>query len=284
MNNKYFITLLALSSIWLVKPASVKALSVNLYDGSGFPESQGYLAPAALSSAGTTVTPQVTDNGINNGITIDSNANSAEYSGYTNQLPNPSNPSELVPINPAFPDLSQDIGYSIFFTVALDILNDFSDTNDNNRAAFSITAIGKNNEGIELGFDRDRIFAQSNNFVSEETAPFITSNTNSYELKVNSSGYQLFANNGAIPILNGSLRTYNFTPSASQPPLTFNPYTTENFLFLGDNTGQAHGNFTLGAVSVSSVPFDFSPTLGLALVGIGISLRKVYSKKIAKLQ
>ena len=173
---------------------------------------------------------------------------------------------------------SNDSGYSIFFTATLDIINDFSDTSSD-RAAFSITAIGKNNEGIELGFDNNQIFAQDINFVSAETASFTTSDTNSYELKVDSSGYQLFANSATLPILDGSLRTYNFTPAASNPPLTFNPYTTENFLFLGDNTGQAHGNFTLGAVSVSTVPFDFSPTLGLALIGIGISLRKFSLKK-----
>ena len=284
MNNKYLISLLAISSICIAENNPVKALSVNLYDGSGLPETQGYLAPAALNSSGIPVTPQVTDNGINQGITVDSNANSAEYSGYTNQLPNPSNPSQLVPINPAFPNLNQDSGYSISFTAALDILDDFSDTNNNNRAAFSITAIGQNNEGIELGFDSDRIFAQSNNFVSAETASFTTSSSNSYRLKVDNSGYQLFANNGTDPILNGSLRTYNFNPSASNPPLSFNPYEAENFLFLGDNTGQAYGNFTLGAVSVSSVPFNFSPTLGLALVGLGIWLRKVYSNTKAKFQ
>ena len=115
--------------------------------------------------------------------------------------------------------------------------------------------------------------------MSAETASFTTSTTNNYELKVDSSGYKLFANSGTLPILNGSLRTYNFTPATSNPPLPFNPYATENFLFLGDNTGQAHGNFTLGAVSVSTVPFDFSPTLGLAFIGIGISLRKFFLRK-----
>ena len=269
MSNKYLIGLLALSSIWLGEVNPVQALAVNLYDGSGLPEDRGYLVPAALNPSGIPVSPQATI--VSDGVKVDSNANDAEYSGYFSNFSNPS-----------FPSLNQDNGYSISFTAALDIINDFSDTNSNNRAAFSITAIGKNNEGIELGFDSDRIFAQSNNFVSAEAASFTTSNTNNYELKVDSSGYQLFANSGTSPILNGSLRTYNFNPSASKPPLAFNPYETENFLFLGDNTGQAHGDFTIGAVSVSSVPFDFSPTLGLALIGIGISLRKVYLQKIAK--
>ena len=95
MNSKYIITLLALGSFWVGKSNPVQALTVNLYDGSGLPEGQGYLAPAALSSIGLPVAPQVTDNGVNNGITVDSNANNAEYSGYTNQIPNPSNPSSL---------------------------------------------------------------------------------------------------------------------------------------------------------------------------------------------
>lgn len=271
MNNKYIISLLAFSTITIAKTNLVQALSVNLYDGSDLPENQGYLSPAALNSAGMPVSSQ--RNIVPNGIEIDSDANNAEYSGYTNHLPNPSNPSELILINSTFPNLNQDIGYSIFFTIALDIANNFSDTS-NDRAALSLTAIGKNNQGIELGFDSDKIFVQSNDFTSEESVSFITSNTNNYELKVDSTGYELFANNETVPILNGVLRTYNFTPLASNPPLPFNPYETENFLFLGDNTGQAHGNFTLGAVSVSSVPFNFSPTLGLAFVGLSIWIRR----------
>lgn len=272
MHNKQILSILSLSSILLFKTNPAQALSINLYNGSGLPESQNYLAPAALDSAGQSVSMQTSI--VTNGVAIDSNANNAEYSGYTNHLPNPLNPSELVPINSGFPNLDRDTGYSIFFTVALDTNNDFFD-NSSDRAAFSITVIGTNNEGIELGFDSDRIFAQSSNFIREETTDnFITSNFNSYELKVDNNGYELFANSATTPILNGALRTYNFTPLASNPPLLFNPYETENFLFLGDNTGQAHGTFTLGAISVSSVPFNFSPTLGLALVGFGIWLRR----------
>ena len=273
MNNKQIVSILSLSSILLFKTNPTQALSVNLYNGSGLPESQNYLDSAALDSAGQPVLMQKSI--VANGVAIDSNANNAEYSGYTNHLPNPLNPSELVPINSGFPRLDRDTGYSIFFTVALDSNNnDFTDLSDD-RAAFSITVIGTNNEGIELGFDSDRIFAQSSNFVREETTNnFPTSTFNSYELKVDNNGYELFANSATTPILNGTLRTYNFTPSFSNPPLLFNPYETENFLFLGDNTGQAYGNFTLGSISVSSVPFNFSPTLGLALTGFCIWLRR----------
>ncbi len=273
MNNKQIVSILSLSSILLFKTNPAQALSINLYNGSGLPENQNYLAPAALDSAGQSVSMQTSI--VTNGVAIDSNANNAEYSGYTNHLPNPLNPSGLVPINSSFPRLDRDIGYSIFFTVALDSNNNnFTDLSDD-RAAFSITVIGTNNEGIELGFDSDRIFAQSSNFIREETTNnFTTSTFNSYELKVDSNGYELFANSLTTPILNGALRTYNFTPLASNPPLLFNPYETESFLFLGDNTGQAYGTFTLGAISVSSVPFNFSPTLGLTLVGFGIWLRR----------
>ncbi|MGK7948561.1 MAG: hypothetical protein AB4368_07095 [Xenococcaceae cyanobacterium] len=273
MNNRQIVSILSLSSILLFQTNPTQALSVNLYNGSGLPESQNYLDSAALDSAGQPVLMQKSI--VANGVEIVSNANNAEYSGYTNHLPNPLNTSELVPINSGFPRLDRDTGYSIFFTVALDSNNnDFTDLSDD-RAAFSITVIGTNNEGIELGFDRDRIFAQSSNFIREETTNnFPTSTFNSYELKVDSNGYELFANSTTTPILNGALRIYNFTPSASDPPLLFNPYETENFLFLGDNTGQAYGNFTLGAISVSSVPFNFSPTLGLALTGFGIWLRR----------
>ena len=280
MNNNYVVNLLVLSSLSILATNSAQAFSVTLYNGSGNPEEQGYLAPGALNSSGLPVDFQGTV--VTDGIEVDSNANEAEYSGYSNHVPNPSAPSQLVLVNSEFPNLEQDSGYSIFFTVTLDTQNDFSDPADN-RSAFSITVIGNQNEGIELGFDSEQIFAQDSDFNRQETSSFTTSNPNNYELKVNSSGYQLLANGEATPILNGSLRTYNFNPAASEPPLPFNPYTTENFLFLGDNTGQAYGNFTLGAVSVSSVPFEFSPTLGLAISGIVISLRRLYIHRKNKL-
>ena len=208
---------------------------------------------------------------------VDSNANSAEYSGYSNY-----NPLTSEFVNPSFPTLDQNNGYSIFFNVALNTAND---TNNNDRAAFSITAIGAGNAGIEIGFDSTQIFAQNDDFTQAETQSFNTSTSTDYQLTVSGNAYQLLADTGGgfLNVINGSLRTYNFDPLNSNPPLgTFNPYEIPNFLFFGDNTGAADGTFTLGEISVETVdvPFDVSPTLGLVLIGIGIATRKLYIQRL----
>lgn len=274
---KSFLVLLGISSVISFSSTPVNALTKTLYNGSGLPENNSpqWLTPGALLSTGL---PTVLDGTpVTGGVQIDSNANNAEYSGYSNY-----NPLTSSFVNSSFPTLDQNTGYSIFFNVALDTTNDFSDTSDNNRAAFSITAIGAGNAGIEIGFDSNQIFAQNSNFTQAEAQAFTTSNSTDYQLTVLGNSYQLLADTGSgfAPVINGSLRTYIFDPSASNPPLgSFNPYEIPNFLFFGDNTGQAHGTFTLGEISVEtvSVPFDVSPTLGLLLIGIGIGTKKLYT-------
>ena len=295
MNNKYIITLLALSSIWLGKPNPTKALSVELYDGSGFPENQGWLDRGAIQSSGSPVFPTPTGTVVSDGILIDTriegNSSGNGYLGYSNYNPATSSfVSESSPINSPFPTLDRNQGYSIFFDVAV---NPIVDTDINNRAAFSVIAISSDLKGVEIGFDiDDRIFAQNDGdtdgaasgFTSGETASFNINNNTSYELRIKGSGYQLFDRNNSTLILSNMLRDYDYNEANSDPPLTFDPYETPNFLFFGDNTDRASGTFTLGAVSVSSVPFNFSPTLGIVLSGICLWLRKVYSNKKAKLQ
>ena len=276
MNNKYLISLLTLSSIWIVKTNPVQALSVNLYDGSGLPENQGWLDRGAIQSSGLPLVPTPTATVVSNGILMDTrienNSSGNGYFGYSNY-----NPATSSFINSSFPTLDRNQGYSIFFDVAV---NPSVDNNDNNRAAFSVIAISSDLKGIEIGFDIDNeIFAQNNNFTSGENADFTIGNNTSYELKVQGNEYQLFANNNSTPILSNLLRDYDYDEANSDPPLTFDPYETPNFLFFGDSTDQASGTFTLGAVSVSTVPFNFSPTLGLALIGISIWLRKISLKK-----
>ena len=273
---KFILALLSISSIFCIYSKSVDALTKTLYDGSGLPENDSpqWLTPGALLSSGFPTT--LAGTAVAGGVQVDSNANSAEYSGYSNY-----NPLTSSFVNSSFPTLDQNSGYSIFFNVGLDTANDFSDTNNNNRAAFSITAIGAGNEGIEIGFDTDQIFAQSSNFTQAETQSFTTSTSTDYQLTVSGNAYQLLADTGSgfSTVINGSLRTYDFDPSVSNPPLgSFNPYEIPNFLFFGDNTGEAYGTFTLGEISVETVnvPFDVSPTLGLALIGIGIGVRKLY--------
>ena len=274
---KFILALLSIGSIFCISSKPANALTTILYDGSGAPEfdSPPWLAPGAINSSGGIAALSGTS--VTGGFQIDSNASGEEYSGYSNY-----NPFTSGFVNSSFPTLDNNSGYSIFFNVALDTTNDFSDTSDD-RAAFSITAIGSGNQGIEIGFDEDRIFAQEDNFMRAETQNFgnIITSTD-YQLTVLGNNYELLADTGSgfSSVISGSLRTYNFDPLASDPPLgTFNPYEIPGFLFFGDNTGQAHGTFTLGEISISttSVPFEFSPNFGLALLGLSLGVKKLFT-------
>lgn len=247
--------------------------SQELYNGLGLPENNNpqWLNSGALHSSGFPTSLDVTS--VAGGVKIDSNGNDAEYSGYSNY-----NPLTSSFVNPDFPTLDQKNGYSIFFNLSLDTANDFFDQN-NNRAAFSITVIGAEKKGIEIGFDSDQIFAQNENFTQGEIQSWATNVSRDYQLTVSENSYKLLANTdeGLSTIINGSLRNYNFDPLNSSPSLNFNPYEIPNFLFFGDNTGEAHGTFTLGKIAVETaseevvaVPFDGSASLGLILIAIAM--------------
>ncbi len=275
MNIKYGLHLLTISSILIAGTNSAAALSVSLYDGSisPLPETQGYLKPGGIN-----VTPSI--NTIINGVTVNTDIDEGTgYFGYSNYEPNTLNPGELLLVNNGFPALNQNNGYSIFFDVAVNTTTNNSD----DRGSFTVLAISSNLKGIELDFDVDRIFAQSDtvpdgSIVSEfkraETAAFTISNNTSYELKIDNFGYELFTNGSSL--LSGNLRDYEYDITATDPVLPFNPYETESFLFLGDLTDRASGEFTLNSVAVTtSVPFNFSPTLGLIISGMGLFWKRI---------
>lgn len=278
---KYTYALLALNSLFVIGlQPQIASASTLLYDGKGLPESQGWLIPGAIQSNG--LPTFLSETAVSGGVEVDSDANGAEYAGYSNY-----NPFINAFVNPNFPTLDSDSGYSIFFNTMLN--NDpatFSDPEDNNRAAFSVTVIGTDNRGIEIGFDRDRIFAQSSDFmqIAAQTQSFDTSISTDYQLTVSGDDYQLLANTGSgfSSVIDGSLREYNFNPATSQPPLgTFNPYQIPNFLFFGDNTGRAYGTFTVGEVRVeaatTSTP-ETNFTVALALMGVSLATKEILKK------
>lgn len=307
---KYTYALLALNSLFLVglqpQIASASTLSTVLYDSSGLPEDDTprWLAPGAIDSNGFPITDinsfQTVDS-TTNAFTlqtnnIDSSSDTAGYLGYSNytavantDTPNPFD-VKLELVNPAFPVLNADDSYSVFFEVGV---NPF-EVNSTDRGSFSIVAISSDiSKGIELDFDENTIFAQSDvdngsgfsqftraeEFNSGSTIDL--SQLNSYELKINSSTYQLFANGDTSAILTGNLRDYEFSTVLTNPPLPFNPYETENFLFFGDLTDRAAGSFTLGEVRVetataSTPEFDF--TLALSLIGVGMIGKRIFKK------
>jgi len=247
------------------------AASVTLYNGSGLPGSQGQLVFGAIDSSGNPVGSGETP--VAGGVQVDSDANSAEYAGYSNY-----NPLTMNFVNSPLPyTLDPTTGYSIFFNATLNSTT----SNSNDRAAFSITATSVGGSGIEIAFENSLIFAQDANFTRGENAPFTTPSNTNYELRVIGSSYQFFANSSQL--LTGSLRNYNFNPATSNPPLTFNPYTIDNFIFFGDNTGQEQGVYTLGEVrvqtGVAGVPFEFPAWTGILIMGIGTTVYQFRRKK-----
>jgi hypothetical protein len=244
-------------------PALPVGATTSLFDGTGLPEEQGWLdfnqipifsslfnnsflsstAKTVVQTPGTTGVTFKTDEGI--ATTADLNKGYAGYGNYTATL------ASLFPltfksakVNSAFPTLDRTTGYSLSFKLVVT-----SEVSDSNRAGFSIILNSEDAKGIELGFKGDRIFAQSNTFTEDEKATFNTNALTDYRLAVKGDGYELFANNASI--LKGTLRTYQFDPATSNPPLPASPYALPSFLFLGDNTDQGRANVTLGAIAIT---------------------------------
>jgi hypothetical protein len=137
------------------------------------------------------------------------------------------------------------------------------------RAGFSVILLGEDLLGIELGFWEDRIWAQSGpTFQQAEGVDFTTNGgENLYELWIQGLEYALLANGSEI--LSGATRDY----SSASP--TVDPYDTPNMLFLGDDTGSASADFTLGRITLDAGPFGvpLPATWILLLVGLGHGYR-----------
>jgi hypothetical protein len=234
--------------------------ATSLFNGTGLPKDQGWLdfnqiptpfifdrlpflstkAKAVAQTPGATgVTFRTDDN-----FTASGDLNQG-YAGYSNYTAEPTGLTSFTTkkINAAFPILDRTPGYTLNFKLAVN-----SEASNDNRAGFSLIMTSEDAKSIELGFKGDRIFAQSSTFTEEEKVTFTTSALTDYKLAVKGDGYELFANNTSI--LKGALRTYQFNPAASNPPLPLSPYTLPSFLFLGDNTDQGRANVTLGAIEV----------------------------------
>jgi len=173
------------------------------------------------------------------------------YAGYSNYTLTVSLNPKLTLVNPDFPILDRITGFSVAFNVAVT-----DESSNANRAGFSVLVISDDGKGIELAFKQEgssnRIFAQSEDFTeAEEVNVDDISAMIHYVLTVQDDSYTLVADD--TDILTGELRHYNFNPNASSPALPFNPYTSPNFIFVGDNTDQGHAAFTLGPVSINPI-------------------------------
>ncbi|MCU1232986.1 MAG: outer rane adhesin-like protein [Candidatus Solibacter sp.] len=206
------------AALFLLTAASCSASTALLYNGSSgtSPAAQGW----TLASLGAVYTESQSG-----GATVMTTTGSVR-AGY----------GRLIPIL-----LNSTTGYS--FT--LDLQLDSESHSSNDRAGFSLILIDSDLRGLELGFWTDHVWAQNDSpmFTHGEDAAYDTTQRTTYTLTVLGSGYTLSA--GRTSLLSGSLRNYT----------SFGlPYTTPNFVFVGDDTFEANATARLFNVSVAPVP------------------------------
>lgn len=237
---------LALLAVLIVAPAqSARATLVTLYDDAlgNTPSQQDWLTYAAdsLLSGGVAQQTLAPAGGVR---LVTDGPVSAGYSNY--------NPLTLMVRNPAFPSLDRSAGFRLSFELQLD----FEQHSSNDRAGFSVLLLADDLFGIELGFWTNEVWAQEVGFVHAEGQAFDLSSEALYQLSVLGNGYSF---SDGITTLSGSLRDYSAFGV---------PYNLANFLYLGDDTGSAQADVTLGQISLqtdtAAVPLPPTATLVLA--------------------
>jgi Ca2+-binding RTX toxin-like protein len=236
-----------------------------LYDGSlgGTPDNQN----KGLTYYGPGITPTYSS-GVTNLNTLGNNSFQAGFSNYSTSGTN------LTSFT-----LDRTTGYTISFSAKVTDEARAATANKNNdgkddRAGFSVIAISSDGKfGIELGFWKDRIWAQDDGttqknpslepdaaptsnfrtlFTQAEGVGFTTTSLVNYDLTVLGDTYTLFADSNAI--LSGKLRDYSAFTHPVLPVLDV--YEKPNFIFFGDNTPSARANIDLNrvAVTTNSIP------------------------------
>jgi len=219
-----------------------------LYDGSlgNAPASQGWLefGPTPFSIATQTVGSSFTTlNTLTEG--------KGGYSNYRQTQP--------TLVNSAFPVLNRSNGCSLSFQVRINSESHSRDANGDglvDRAGFSLIALSSDRQGIELGFWPNEIWAQqggagSTLFTHSATDRAFVSTTSmlEYDLLVLGNSYYLSANDTVI--LKGALQNYTAFNIAGTG-LPYNPYTTSNLMFVGDNTSNGASNSDIARLGVST--------------------------------
>jgi hypothetical protein len=235
MSNAAFLrSLFAAAALLTASPASSPAQI--FYDGSlGLPSGQGW---TYFALGGTqTLT--------NNGVLLDTSAANNIQAGYSLTVPGLFNRTN---------------GFTLLFTSQM-----ISDSHASaNRAGFSVILLADDKRGIELGFWTNNIFAQSDSplFTHAEETNYPATALVDYALTFHATNYALRAN-GTL-ILSGSVRDY----TAFNGP--FNPYSTPDFLFLGDDTTSAGGAVILKKVVLITAP-QLVPLSGKRITWTGVS-------------
>ena len=155
--------------------------------------------------------------------------------------------------------LDADTGYTLRF----DLRIDSEDHTPDDRAGFSVIVVSSNtDQALELAFWENEIWAQEDDddpnqiFVASHAEGTDTSTTDTtadivrYDLTVQGNSYELFADGNSI--LTGPLRDYTawISPFGS----LFDPYKTENFIFLGDDTTSARGIAEITRIELNPIP------------------------------
>ncbi|HIK55546.1 MAG TPA: calcium-binding protein [Synechococcales cyanobacterium M55_K2018_004] len=224
-----------------------------LYDGSlgQTPDQQGWLAYGSSTTSAT----QTASSGF---TTL--NSSIAGRSGYSNYQP-----TQTTLVNSAFPILDRTNGYNLSVRLRINSETHSRDTNGDgliDRAGFSLILLSHDRQGIELGFWPNEVWAQRGGTGSllfthspTDRALFSTTTMVDYDLLVIGNTYYLSANQTVI--LHGALQDYTAF-NATGAGLPYNPYTTPNFLFLGDNTSSGASNSDVARISITTT------TLGTA--------------------
>lgn len=241
--------LLGLAALWLAAKAGSPLLAANRLDRSAEPAATVVLYDGALGTSPSAQglaylsrggqAPELVAGGA---TSVDTMGKIGIMAGYL-----ASSPGRL-------PALERAKGYTIRFAVQVQHEDHAGSARNNDglddRAGFSVIALSSDTRGIELGFWRDRIWAQEGGsgedlFTQAEGAPFDTSAAMvRYDLTVRGDTYRLSV--GTATILAGKLRDY----TAFTGPI--DPYQTPNFLYFGDNTSSARARFRIALVQVTA--------------------------------
>ncbi len=202
----------------------INSTTITLYDGSlnSLPAAQGsfiYLTDPLFGASATQET--------NNGATIlDSTPVTSDKAGYFHFGDSPT--------------LVRADGFRLETIIQIEAENH----NNNDRAGFSTILLSSDAKGVEMGFWEDEVWTQNDDpiFTHGEGLPFDTSQTsNTYTLEIIDDSYRLMVAD-EMP-LSGSIRDYT----------SFGfPYTSTNFIFLGDDTSSAAARMRLTAVTITT--------------------------------
>jgi hypothetical protein len=231
-------------TLLLFLPPTTLAGELLLYDDThgNMPQNQGAMAYFYDFLTGSDPEPQA----VTGGVRLDSAADRNDSAGFFSHVP-----GIWTPVLASFPVLDPDDGFTLSFELDLHA----EGHSNEHRAGFSAMLIGADLFGIELGFWTDEIWHQTlvgSAFRKGEGIAFDTTvGTILYDLTI--FGSEFFLSADGSEIFSGATRSYAAGDAFPDP------YEVPGNLFLGDNTGSAGADFTLGRITLTTGPFADAP-------------------------